>query len=67
MNKLTRTQWDELEEQISRTPPEPDSDGVPGEHLNLIALLNCFGFNPMSKREAIQLAKELLAGGWKEI
>jgi len=57
---------DELEEQISRTPPEPVSDGVPGEHLNLIALLNCFRFNPMSKREAIQLANELLAAGWKE-
>jgi len=57
---------DELEEQISRTPPEPVSNGVPGEHLNLIALLNCFGFNPMSKREAIQQVKELLAAGWNK-
>jgi len=60
MRKLTRAEWEELDEQMSRTPPEPDSEGVPGEHLKLIALLNRFGFNPMSKQESMRLAKELL-------
>jgi len=66
MNKLTRSQWEDLDDQMSRTPPEPDAEGVPGEHIKLIALLNRFGFNPMSKREALQLARELLEAGWSE-
>ena len=64
MNKLSRAQWEELDEQMSCTPPEPDAEGVPGEHIKLIALLNRFGFNPMSKQEAMQLAERLLADGW---
>lgn len=64
MNKLTRSQWEELDDQMSRTPSEPDSEGVPGEHMKLIALLNRFGFNPMSKREAMLLAEKLLNEGW---
>ena len=64
MNKLSRAQWEELDDQMSRTPPQSDAEGVPGEHLNLIALLNRFGFNPMSKQEAMQLAERLLGGGW---
>lgn len=64
MNKLTRAQWEELDDQMSRTPAESDSEGVPGEHMKLIALLNWFGFNPMSKREAMQMAEGLLAEGW---
>ena len=63
-NKLTRAQWEELDDQMSITPSEPDSEGVPGEHLNLIALLNRFGFNPMSKQEAMRLAERLLENGW---
>ena len=65
MKKLTRAQWEALDEQMSITPPEPDSEGVPGEHLKLIALLNRFSFNPMSKQEAMRLAKELLKDGWE--
>jgi hypothetical protein len=64
MNKLTRAQWEELEDQMNSTPSESDSEGVPGEHLKLIALLNRFGFNPMSKHEAMRLARELLDKGW---
>jgi len=64
MRKLTRAEWEELDEQMSRTPPEPDSEGVPGEHLKLISLLNRFGFNPMSKQEAMKLAEKLLASFW---
>jgi hypothetical protein len=64
MNKLTRSQWEELNDQMSRIPSESDSEGVPGEHMKLIALLNRFGFNPMSKREAMRMAEILLAEGW---
>jgi hypothetical protein len=65
MRKLTRDEWEELDEQMSITPPEPDSEGVPGEHLKLIALLNRFGFNPMSKQDAMRLAEKLLDEGWE--
>ena len=65
MNKLTRAQWEELNDQMDITPSEPDSKGVMGEHLKLIALLNRFGFNPMSKQEAMRLARELLDTGWE--
>ncbi len=64
--KLTRLQWEQLDDQMSRTPSESDSDGVPGEHMHLIALLNQFGFSPMSKQEALRLAKQLLEAGWAE-
>jgi hypothetical protein len=65
MRELTRTQWEELNDQMDITPSEPDSEGVPGEHLKLIALLNRFGFNPMSKQEAMRLAERLLNNGWE--
>ena len=67
MNKLTREQWYALDEQMSRTPPEADAEGVPGEHIKLIALLNKFGFNPMSKRAALVLAETLLNEGWGDL
>ena len=60
MNKLTREQWYEWDEQMSHTPPEADTEGVPGEHIKLIALLNKFGFNPMSKHSAIVLAEKII-------
>ena len=64
--KLTRSQWQQLNEQMNRTPSETDPDGVPGEHMHLIALLNKFGFSPMSKQEALRLAEQLLEAGWAE-
>ena len=60
---------------MSRTPSETDPDGRPGEHtlapsaragVHLIALLNRFGFSPVSKQEALQLAELLLEAGWAE-
>jgi hypothetical protein len=60
MNKLTREQWYELDEQIRHAPPEPNAEGVPGEHIKPIALLNKFRFNPMSKHAALVLAEKLL-------
>ncbi len=53
MNKLSRVQWEELEQQMSITPSEVDPEGVPGEHIKLIAMLNRFGFRvpcPSRKR-----------------
>jgi hypothetical protein len=66
MNKLTRDQWYELDEQMGHTPSEADAEGVPGEHMKLIALLNKFGFNPMSKHGALVLAEKLLDEGWED-
>jgi hypothetical protein len=34
--------------------------------VHLIALLNKFGFSPISKQEALRLAEELLEAGWAE-
>jgi len=62
--KLTRDQWYELDDQFSRTPEHPEAESVPGKHLRLIALLNRFGFHPMSKQEAMRTAGELLERGW---
>lgn len=63
MRKLTRAEWEDLDKQMGITPLEPDSEGAPGEHLKLIALLNRFSFNPMSKQEAMRLAEKLLDEG----
>jgi hypothetical protein len=40
---------------------------VPGEHIKLIALLNKFGFNPISKHAALVLAEKLLNEGWGDL
>ena len=64
--QLTRSQWEQLDDQMSRTPSETDPDGVPGEHMHIIALLNQFGFSPISKQEALRLAEQLLEAGWTE-
>jgi hypothetical protein len=34
--------------------------------VHLIALLNKFGFSPMSKQAALKLAEQLLEAGWTE-
>jgi len=62
--RLTREQWYELDEQYNKTPAEPDEESVPGEHFKLMALLNRFGFHPMSKQEAMKMASELLQNGF---
>jgi hypothetical protein len=64
--RLTREQWYELDEQYNKTPEHPDLEGIPGEHLKLIAVLNRFGLHPMSKQEAMRLAGTLLETGWSE-
>jgi hypothetical protein len=59
------SEWEELDDQASRASPKPEAEGVPGEHIHLIALLNRLGFNPMSKSDATRLAEQLLENGWK--
>jgi hypothetical protein len=66
MEKMTRQQWYELDEQFSRTPAEPFFSQHPGEHMKLIALLNQFGYQPMTKQQTLKLAMTLLDFGWQE-
>jgi hypothetical protein len=54
--KLTCPQSEQLDEQMSWMPSETDPEGEPGERIHLIALLNKFGYSPMSKQEALRLA-----------
>jgi uncharacterized UBP type Zn finger protein len=63
---LTRPQWEQLDNQMSRKPSETDPDGVQGEHMHLIALLNKFGFSSISKQEALRFAEQLLEARWTE-
>jgi hypothetical protein len=42
------------------------AEGVPGEHIKLIAFLNKFGFNPMSKYAALVLAEKFINEGWED-
>lgn len=60
--KLTRDEWYQLDDQMSRTPEEPGGQGEPGQHFILIALLNKFGFAPNSKWAAMKLAQQLRVG-----
>jgi hypothetical protein len=62
--RLTRAQWDALAEQLSRTPDPNEGSSGTGEHWQLIALLNRFGFNPFSRQEAVRLAQELIDNGY---
>jgi hypothetical protein len=64
--KLTRDQWYDLDAQYSITPEFPGEEGVPGQHFKLMGLLNRFGFHPMSKQEAMQMAGKLLDEGWDD-
>ena len=50
MNKLMRIQWEELDDQINRTPAEPGSERARGEHMKLIAVLNRLEFNPIMSK-----------------
>jgi hypothetical protein len=56
-SKLTRSQWEQLDDQMSWKPSEAGPDGVQGEHMHLIALFNKFGFSSISKQEALRLAE----------
>jgi hypothetical protein len=65
--KLSRAQWEQLEAQLDQTPELNDMAAEPGEHWNLIALLNEFGYYPHSREEAIRIAQKLIDEGYQEI
>lgn len=64
--KLTRLQWERLNDQLQRTPDPDEGSPASGEHYMLVAILNQLGFHPTSRREAIKLAERLLSNGWTD-
>jgi len=64
--RLLKWQYDELNIQYQNTPPLSDGFSASGEHYILFHLLNQFGFRPNSREEAMELAEELLAEGWRD-
>ncbi|HEU0296835.1 MAG TPA: hypothetical protein VFR47_29125 [Anaerolineales bacterium] len=64
--KLTREQWDRLNDQFQRTPDPDEGASASGEHYMLNFILNKLGYFPMSRREAIRIAERLLTNGWAE-
>ena len=64
--KLTRAQWDQLNDQFQRTPDPDEGSSASGEHYMLNFILNKFGYFPMSRREAIKIAERLLSHGWSD-
>ena len=64
--KLSRQQWERLNDQFQRTPDPNEGASASGEHYMLNFILNQIGYYPMSRREAIKLAERLLSNGWTE-
>ena len=64
--KLTRAQWDRLNDQFQRTPDPDEGSSASGEHYMLNFILNKLGYHPMSRREAIKIAERLLSNGWSD-
>jgi hypothetical protein len=64
--KLTREEWDRLNDQFQRTPDPDEGSSASGEHYMLNFILNQLGYHPMSRREAIKIAERLLSNGWTE-
>jgi len=64
--KLSRQQWERLNDQFQRTPDPDEGASASGEHYMLNFILNQIGYHPMSRRDAIKLAERLLSNGWTE-
>ena len=64
--KLTREQWDQLNDQFQRTPDPDEGSSASGEHYMLNFILNKLGYHPNSRREAIRIAERLLSNGWSD-
>jgi len=64
--KLTRQQWDQLNDQFQRTPDPDEGSSASGEHYMLNFILNKLGYYPNSRREAIKIAERLLSNGWSD-
>jgi hypothetical protein len=65
-HKLTREQWERLNDQFQRTPDPNEGSSASGEHYMLNFILNQLGYHPMSRREAIRIAERLLSDGWTD-
>ena len=65
-DKLTREQWERLNDQFQRTPDPNEGSSASGEHYMLTFILNQLGYHPMSRREAIRIAERLLSNGWTD-
>ena len=63
--RLTRQQYDELYTQFRRTPDPGEGFSEAGEHWQLMALLNKWGFPTLGRQQAVALAQALLDEGWK--
>lgn len=63
LKKLTREQYDMLQQQYDRLPDAGDYSVV-GEHFMLIHLLSSFGYRESDKRKAIRLSERLLEIGY---
>ena len=63
--RLTRQQYNELYTQFSRTPDPAEGFSETSEHWQLMALLNKWGFYPMGRQQAVQMAQDLLDAGRK--
>ena len=44
--KLSRDEWDRLNDQFSRTPDPDEGSSASGEHYMLAFILNKLGFHP---------------------
>lgn len=64
--KLTREQWDQLNDQFQRTPDPDEGASASGEHYMLNFVLNKLGYHPNSRREAIKIAERLRSNGWSD-
>ncbi|MBW7919271.1 MAG: hypothetical protein H3C52_08225 [Anaerolineales bacterium] len=64
--KLSRDEWERLNDQFQRTPDPDEGSSASGEHYMLNFILNQLGYHPMSRREAIKIAERLLSNGWTE-
>jgi len=64
MNKLTKSEWEQLDIQFSITP-DLTSFSASGEHYILVALLNKLGYYPHTRTEAMSLTQELLSNGYQ--
>ena len=65
MKKLQRHQWEQLACQMERTPDPDESFSASGEHYNLTALLNSFGYNPRSRKASWRLGCKLWEAGYR--
>ena len=65
IKKITIEQWTELQNQYDITPDLNDGTRS-GEHYRLTNLLNKLGYYPMTRKECMELAGEILTYGYPD-